>query len=99
MQMEQRWLEHLHTELDNLAAQLDRRTQPAFDPVVAEMIVTIVKRLQRDYGRGVLPRMVQPWLEFYRAEGTLRRDMMTLASAGKLRRVGGKKSRQGYIVR
>ncbi|MCK6581083.1 MAG: hypothetical protein L6Q98_23560 [Anaerolineae bacterium] len=63
-------------------------------------IVHIVQRRQRDVrdGRGVLPVAVQSWLNEYRAEQTLRREMSYLARQGVLERVGGKGCRRGYRI-
>lgn len=63
-------------------------------------IVEIVKKLQRNVPPryGVYPFMVQCWLDIYRAEGTLRRDMMTMAERGVLLRMGGTGARRGYRV-
>jgi len=51
---------------------------------------------ERDLRRGVLPRDVQSRLPYSRAEGSLRRDMLAMANAGLLVRVGGAGARQGY---
>lgn len=59
-------------------------------------ILSIVGRIQRDLQRGVFPWMVQARMDYYRAEGTLRRDMMRLVEAGLLIRLGGRGARQGY---
>lgn len=88
------YLEALRRDLKRLVARLERRAQPD----VEETILQIVRKLQRNYGRGVLPWMVAAQLDFYRAEGTLRRDMMGLVDKGKLTRVGGRTSRRGYMV-
>lgn len=63
-------------------------------------IVRIVRQVQRGSRgeRGVFPRMVQPRLDYYRAEQTLRRDMMRLVDQGVLIRVGGRNARRGYKV-
>lgn len=63
-------------------------------------IINIVKERQRGLppGRGVLPVTVQCFLDDYRAEQTLRRDMSSLWRAGLLERVGGERSRRGYRV-
>lgn len=50
----------------------------------------------RDLRRGVLPRDMQPRLPFYRAEGSLRRDMSAMWGQGRLVRVDGAGARQGY---
>jgi hypothetical protein len=64
-------------------------------------IIQIVKERQRGLppNRGVLPVTVQCFLDDYRAEQTLRRDMAALWQAGKLERVGGTNSRRGYRIR
>lgn len=63
-------------------------------------ILEIVRREQRrtQAGRGVLPWEVQPWLERYWAEQTIRRIMAMLWRAGLLIRIGGSGSRRGYRV-
>lgn len=59
-------------------------------------ITKAVGTAQRDLRRGVLPRDVQARLPYSRAEGSLRRDMLAMANAGLLVRVGGYGARQGY---
>lgn len=62
-----------------------------------EFIIKIVAKLERDYRRGIYPWMVQARLPVYRAEQTIRRDMVRLAEEGRLERVGEMgKSRLGY---
>jgi len=63
-------------------------------------IVNIVKARQRNVPstRGVLPKTVQCFLDEYRAEQTLRRDMVSLWQQGLLDRLGGEGSRRGYRV-
>jgi hypothetical protein len=56
----------------------------------------VVKRLQRNLRRGVLPKHVQPHLPYDRAEGSIRRDMGQMWIDGRLVRVGGTGARQGY---
>lgn len=64
---------------------------------VWEDIETAVRKAQRDLRRGVFPRDVQPRLPFeYRAEGSLRRDMLAMYEAGWLVRIGGYGARRGY---
>lgn len=63
---------------------------------VYEWIEYRVKQRQRDLGRAVYPWEVQSHLPFYRAEGSLRRDMLAMAQQGRLVRVGGSGARQGY---
>lgn len=67
---------------------------------ISEQILQIVRERQRNVPaeRGVLPRTVQCFLDEYRAEQTLRRDMATLWRMGKLERVGEAGSRRGYRV-
>lgn len=55
-----------------------------------------MRKAQRDLKRPVLPRELQPRLPFYRAEGSLRRDMLAMYEMGRLVRVGGYGCRQGY---
>lgn len=88
------YLEALRRDLKRLVARLERRAQPDIE----ETILQIVRKLQRDYRRGVFPWMVAAQLDIYRAEGTLRRDMMQMAQRGKLTRIGGRKARRGYVV-
>jgi hypothetical protein len=64
--------------------------------LVYEHIEIKVRRVQRNLRRGVLPRDVQPVLNFYRAEGSLRRDMYDMYLQGRLVRVEGEGARQGY---
>jgi hypothetical protein len=56
----------------------------------------VVKRLQRNLMRGVLPKHVQPYLPYDRAEGSIRRDMGQMWVDGRLVRVGGQGTRRGY---
>lgn len=51
---------------------------------------------QRDLRRGVLPRDVQARLPYDRAEGSLRRDMLSMYERGRLVRLDGHGARQGY---
>lgn len=61
-------------------------------------ILTLVRRLQRNVApdQGVFPFQVSAHLEYYRADGTLRRDMMEMAEIGLLERIGGENARKGY---
>jgi hypothetical protein len=63
-------------------------------------IVEIVRQRQRNVpqGRGVLPKTVGAFLDEYRCEQTLRRDMSKLWRAGVLERLGGTGARRGYRV-
>lgn len=61
-------------------------------------IIEIVRQRQPGAKNGVLPVTVQAWLDEYRAEQTLRRDMVALWRAGLLERVGGDGCRKGYRV-
>lgn len=65
-----------------------------------QLILWIVRERQHGLGQehGVLPVMVQAWLEDYRAEQTLRKDMVALWRAGLLKRIGGQGARRGYRV-
>lgn len=75
--------------------------KPLPDIVRLFQIVLIVQQRQRNLPskRGVLPVTVQCYLNDYRAEQTLRRDMALLWQAGYLQRVGGKEgTRRGYRV-
>jgi DeoR/GlpR family transcriptional regulator of sugar metabolism len=62
------------------------------------IILEIVRQRQRNAKEGVLPVTVQAWLDEYRAEQTLRRDMAALWRAGLLERIGGERCRKGYRV-
>jgi hypothetical protein len=63
---------------------------------IYEDIEGAVKRLQRNLRRGVLPKHVQPYLPYDRAEGSIRRDMGQMWTEGRLVRVGGQGTRRGY---
>ncbi len=65
-----------------------------------EMVIEIVRQLQRRFRRGVLPRMAQPWLpeEYWRGEQAIRKRMARLATEGRLKRVGGENARRGYLT-
>jgi hypothetical protein len=70
-------------------------------PTIARLfaILRIIEERQRHLppSQGVLPVMVQGWLNKYRAEQTLRRDMTLLWRAGYLQRIGGQEGcRRGY---
>lgn len=70
-------------------------------PTIARLfaILRIIEERQRHLppNQGVLPVMVQGWLNNYRAEQTLRRDMTLLWRAGYLQRIGGQEGcRRGY---
>lgn len=68
--------------------------------MLRETILKIVRERQRGVkpGRGVIPAMVQCWLDEYKAEQTLRRYMAAMGREGLLERVGGEGSRRGYRV-
>lgn len=61
-------------------------------------IIAIVRKLERSFGRGIFPWMVQPWLDAGYCEQTLRRHMVRMWQQGQLHRVGGPKGRRGYRV-
>ena len=61
-------------------------------------ICKLVRKLERSYGRGIYPFMVQAWLDMPRCEQSLRRDMQRMARTGKLVRVGGGAARRGYVM-
>jgi hypothetical protein len=63
---------------------------------IYDEIEQVVKRLQRNLRRGVLPKHVQPHLPYDRAEGSIRRDMGEMWEAGRLVRAGGQGTRRGY---
>jgi hypothetical protein len=70
-------------------------------PTVARLfaILRVIEERQRHLppNLGVLPWMVQGWLNNYRAEQTLRKDMTLLWKAGYLQRIGGQEGcRRGY---
>lgn len=67
-----------------------------YTELVYQEIETGLAKAQRDLRRGVLPRDVQARLPYNRAEGSLRRDMLAMANAGRLVRIGGAGARQGY---
>lgn len=80
---------------------VDRKeVSAAMNEDISAAIIRIVRERQRNApeGRGVLPRTVQCFLDEYRAEQTLRRDMARLAEMGKLVRIGPAGSRRGYRV-
>ena len=58
-------------------------------------IIDAIRQLEKNLGRGVFPWEVQPCLNYYRAEQTLRRDMARMAREGMLIRLG---QRRGYLV-
>lgn len=75
--------------------------KPLKEILLALEVIEIVRKRQRNVpdGRGVLPKNVQGFLDSYRNESTLRRDMSKLWRAGLLERCGGtSSSRQGYRV-
>jgi|SRR3990167_6497565 len=55
-----------------------------------------IEQAQRNLRRPAFPRDIQPLLPWDRAEGSLRRDMYTMYTSGRLVRVGGDGARQGY---
>lgn len=63
-------------------------------------ILGLVRRLQRNVSpeQGIYPFQISAHLEYYRADGTLRRDMMEMAEIGLLERIGGEGARKGYRV-
>lgn len=63
-----------------------------------ERIVGVVQQIQKEYRRGVLPRMVQARLDFSRCEQQVRKDLKRLAERGVLVRIGGEGARRGYCV-
>lgn len=66
--------------------------------MIDDEIIEVVGRIQRRQQLGVYPFQVQAHLSEYRAEGSLRRDMARLWYEGRLYRVGGPRSRRGYVV-
>ena len=69
-----------------------------YTDMIYEQIGETVRDTQRHLRRGVLPRDVQARLPYARAEGSVRRDMGTMAQAGRLVRLGGDGARRGYRV-
>lgn len=68
-----------------------------YSGMVYDEIESAVRNARRDLRRGIFPADVQPRLPFeYRAEGSLRRDMLAMVTAGRLIRIGGPDARQGY---
>jgi hypothetical protein len=63
-----------------------------------EVIVQMIGRLQRTYGRGVLPWEVVSWLPFGMSIGYARKVCARLWREGRLHRVGGSGARRGYKV-
>ncbi len=74
--------------------------KPLREIIFVLTVVGIVRRRQRSVppGRGVLPKTVGAFLNDYRCEQTLRRDLAKLWRAGVLERMGGEGSRRGYRV-
>lgn len=72
--------------------------KPLREIILIVSVVEIVRRRQRNAppGWGVLPKTVGAFLNDYRCEQTLRRDMAKLWRAGVLERMGGEGSRKGY---
>jgi hypothetical protein len=67
-----------------------------YTEVIWEEIEAAMSKAQRDLRRGVLPKDLQSRFPVYRAEGSLRRDMLAMYEAGRLVRVGGHGARRGY---
>jgi hypothetical protein len=72
------------------------------DNPLDDYILNAVKNLARHYQRGVLPRMVQPFLPVPLSEQRVRLYMVRLWKSGRLIRVGatpdGSATRRGYRV-
>ncbi len=64
--------------------------------MIYDEIEKIMAVAQRQLQRGVLPQDVQARLPYRRAEGSVRRDMMHMAKAGRLVRMYGDGCRRGY---
>lgn len=86
------WGQHPPTEPD--AARVRRARREDVEQVYND-ILQVMKQLERTY-TTVYPWMIQSRLPYYRAEQSLRRDMVTLYLEGRLIRVGGLGSRKGY---
>lgn len=67
---------------------------------LALKLLRIIRDRQRGLppGLGVLPKTVGAWLDDYRCEQTLRKDMAGMWRAGLLERIGGEGARRGYRV-
>jgi len=61
---------------------------------IENCVVTVCRNLKR----GALPRHVQAYLPYDRAEGSVRRDMGAMWQMGRLARIGRAGSRRGYRV-
>lgn len=86
-------------------ATMDVRKERLYSRPMADIcktlkILKIVQERQRGLppNVGVLPRTVQVFLDEYRAEQTLREDMVELWRDGFLERIGGTGARRGYRV-
>jgi hypothetical protein len=65
---------------------------------IYEQVAACVARVTRNLQRGALPKHVQAYLPYYRAEGSIRRDMGAMWQSGQLMRIGRAGSRRGYRV-
>lgn len=65
---------------------------------IYQQIENAVLKVCRNLRRGALPKHVQAYMPYYRAEGSLRRDMGAMWQLGRLVRVGRAGSRRGYRV-
>lgn len=65
---------------------------------IYQQIENAVVKVTRNLQRGALPKHVQTWMPYYRAEGSLRRDMGAMWQCGRLVRIGRAGSRRGYRV-
>lgn len=63
-----------------------------------DKLLRLCDSLHRNGYDRIYPSTVQPRLEVYRAEWTLRKDFHTLVEKGMLIRIGGPKARKGYRV-
>lgn len=67
-----------------------------YTEITYQEIEKVVGVAFRDLKRGVMPKDIQPRFPVYRAEGSLRRDMLAMMAAGRLIRISGIGARQGY---
>lgn len=63
---------------------------------IYQQIENAVLKVCRNLRRGALPKHVMAYMPYYRAEGSLRRDMGNMWQLGRLVRVGRAGSRRGY---
>lgn len=93
----------LATRAQQLTFQKKYRMRPGdqintteYTEMVYAEIEVAMRKAHRDHWKTVFPIEIQRRLPFDRAEGSLRRDMLSMVSAGRLIRIGGPDARQGY---